>query len=107
MGKLGDLFDRRQRAGGSLRVDDRDEHGGSVFERVANLLRLDDPARAPVDPTGADAPDEKLTEAMGWPRDIKKEAEGLRVTWSDGHVSVYPFPTLRALCKCAGCTGGH
>jgi DUF971 family protein len=44
---------------------------------------------------------------MGWPRDIKKEAEGLRVTWSDDHVSVYPFPALRGLCKCAGCTGGH
>jgi hypothetical protein len=29
------------------------------------------------------------------------------VTWSDGHESLYPFPALRALCKCAGCTGGH
>ena len=44
---------------------------------------------------------------MIWPRDIKKEPEALRVTWSDDHVSVYPFPALRALCKCAGCTGGH
>jgi DUF971 family protein len=44
---------------------------------------------------------------MSWPRDIKKLPEGLRVTWSDGHESLYPFPVLRALCKCAGCTGGH
>ena len=32
-------------------------------------LRLDDPARAQGDPAGADAPDERLTEAMGWPRE--------------------------------------
>ncbi len=70
-------------------------------------LRLDDPGRGQVDPAEGNAPEEKLSEAMGWPRDIKKEAEGLRVTWSDDHVSVYPFPTLRGLCKCAGCTGGH
>jgi len=88
----------------ALGVTWADDHS-SIFP--FQRLRLDDPARAQVDPTGANAPDEKLTEAMGWPRDIKKEAEGLRVTWSDGHVSVYPFPALRALCKCAGCTGGH
>ncbi len=70
-------------------------------------LRLDDPARGPADPGESNAPEEKLTEAMAWPRDIKKEPGGLRVTWSDDHVSVYPFPALRGLCKCAGCTGGH
>jgi DUF971 family protein len=68
-------------------------------------LRLDDPARAQVDPAGP--PEEALTEAMSWPRDIKKAPDALRVTWSDDHVSVYPFPALRALCRCAGCTGGH
>ena len=34
-------------------------------------------------------------------------AEGLRVTWTDGHESLYPYADLRALCRCAGCTGGH
>ena len=66
------------------------------FER----LRLDDPANK-------DQAEPALTDAMRWPRDIKKLPEGLRVTWSDGHESLYPFPVLRALCKCAGCTGGH
>jgi DUF971 family protein len=70
-------------------------------------LRLDDPARTPADPAASEVEEQVLTEAMSWPRDIKKEPERLRVTWSDGHVSLYPFPALRALCKCAGCTGGH
>ncbi|HEV8437378.1 MAG TPA: gamma-butyrobetaine hydroxylase-like domain-containing protein [Methylomirabilota bacterium] len=63
-------------------------------------LRLDDPARR-------GEPDIVLTEAMRWPRDIKKLPEGLRVTWSDDHQSLYPYSELRALCRCAGCTGGH
>ncbi|GIK08890.1 MAG: hypothetical protein JETCAE02_16240 [Anaerolineaceae bacterium] len=29
------------------------------------------------------------------------------ITWSDGHVSVYPFGLLRAACPCASCRGGH
>ena len=29
------------------------------------------------------------------------------VTWADTHVSHYPYPELRSLCRCAGCTGGH
>ena len=70
-------------------------------------LRLDDPERTPAGPGEEKAPEEKLTEVMSWPRDIKKEPQALRVTWSDDHVSVYPYPALRALCKCAGCTGGH
>jgi DUF971 family protein len=71
-------------------------------------LRLDDPARAPGDDsTAPGASEETLTESMSWPRDIKRDPEALRVTWSDAHVSVYPFPVLRGLCKCAGCTGGH
>lgn len=31
----------------------------------------------------------------------------LTVTWSDGHVSEYPFGLLRAGCPCAQCRGGH
>jgi DUF971 family protein len=63
-------------------------------------LRLDDPA--PRDESGTE-----LTEAMSWPRDIKRLPEGLRVAWSDGRQSLYPLAVLRSLCKCAGCTGGH
>ena len=63
-------------------------------------LRRDDPA-------GGHEPPAALTEAMGWPRDIKKLTEGLRVAWTDGHESLYPYADLRALCRCAGCTGGH
>lgn len=70
-------------------------------------LRLDDPGVAQSDPPEAGAAEDALTEAMSWPRDIKKEETALRVTWSDDHVSMYPFPALRALCRCAGCTGGH
>lgn len=31
----------------------------------------------------------------------------MTVTWSDGHVSIYPFSLLRAACPCASCRGGH
>jgi DUF971 family protein len=44
---------------------------------------------------------------MTWPREIKRQPEGLRVEWSDDHQSLYPYLALRALCRCAGCTGGH
>jgi DUF971 family protein len=44
---------------------------------------------------------------MTWPDEIKKTPEGLHVGWSDGHTSVYPYARLRALCRCASCTGGH
>ena len=63
-------------------------------------LRLDDPGLK-------GEPEPVLTEAMSWPRDIKKLPDGLRVTWSDGHQSFYPYAELRGLCRCAGCTGGH
>ncbi len=63
-------------------------------------LRLDDPATA----TAAQV---SLTEAMSWPRDIKRLAAGLRILWTDGHESQYPYAELRARCRCAGCTGGH
>jgi DUF971 family protein len=72
-----------------------DDHSSIFpFER----LRRDDPAG------GGEGP---VTEAMTWPRDIKRLPEGLRVTWSDGHASEYPYPELRARCRCAACTGGH
>ena len=31
----------------------------------------------------------------------------MRLAWSDGHNSLYPFSLLRAACPCAGCRGGH
>jgi DUF971 family protein len=74
-----------------------DGHGSIYpFDR----LRLDDPA-------SAEAASEPLTTEMQWPRDIKRMPEGLAVTWLDGHRSLYPYAALRALCRCAGCTGGH
>jgi len=44
---------------------------------------------------------------MTWPAEITRTAEGLSVTWVDRHTSLYPYLELRALCRCAGCTGGH
>lgn len=43
------------------------------------------------------------------PRDINldRSAHELRVTWNDGHVSVYPLDALREACPCALCRGGH
>lgn len=39
------------------------------------------------------------------------ETRQLRVTWKDGHVTLYPYDMLREMCPCAGCgearrTGG-
>jgi DUF971 family protein len=31
----------------------------------------------------------------------------LRISWNDGHESVYPFGGLRAICPCVACKGGH
>jgi DUF971 family protein len=74
-----------------------DDHGSIYpFDR----LRLDDPA-------GAGAEEAPLTREMTWPQEIKKLPEALRVRWLDGRESLYPYSALRALCRCAGCTGGH
>ena len=65
-----------------------DDHGSIYpFDR----LRHDDPAGGP-------ATEDALTEKL---------PDALRVGWLDGRESVYPYATLRALCRCAGCTGGH
>jgi DUF971 family protein len=37
------------------------------------------------------------------PIEIRKEAEGLRITWTDGHSGLYPYRYLRAHCQCAAC----
>jgi DUF971 family protein len=81
----------------ALGVTWADDHSSIYpFDR----LRLDDPAQG-----GRQEP--LLTEAMTWPRDIKKLPDVLRVTWTDGQQSLYPYALLRGLCRCAGCTGGH
>jgi DUF971 family protein len=81
----------------ALGVTWADDHSSIYpFDR----LRLDDPAR--------DGESEiALSDAMSWPKEIKRLPEGLRVRWTDDHESLYPYPALRALCRCAGCTGGH
>jgi DUF971 family protein len=74
-----------------------DDHGSIYpFDR----LRLDDQTEK----TTAEG---ALTQKMTWPKEITKLPDALRVGWLDGHESVYPYATLRALCRCAGCTGGH
>ena len=75
-----------------------DDHGSIYpFDR----LRLDDPAG------GESEQATTLTQEMTWPKEIKKLPDTLRVLWLDGRESLYPYSTLRALCRCAGCTGGH
>jgi DUF971 family protein len=41
------------------------------------------------------------------PREVRREAGGpkVRIEWSDGHISEYPWPYLRGWCPCAGCQG--
>ena len=81
----------------ALGVTWADDHGSIYpFDR----LRLDDPSVSEHQPP-------TLTDAMTWPRDIKKLPEGLRIVWTDGHETLYPYAELRGLCRCAGCTGGH
>ena len=43
------------------------------------------------------------SQATPQPVEIKKEAEGIRVTWQDGHRGFYPHRYLRAHCQCAAC----
>ncbi len=38
---------------------------------------------------------------------VNRRTAELTITWSDGHISVYPFSLLRAACPCAACRGGH
>jgi len=78
-------------------IDWADQHGSIFpFEKLRHAC-----------PCGACAELGPLTPAMGWPRDIKKQPDSLRVTWTDAHESVYPYRDLRSACQCASCTGGH
>lgn len=36
-----------------------------------------------------------------------RKEKTLRITWDDGHESVYSFAGLRAVCPCVECKGGH
>jgi len=36
-----------------------------------------------------------------------RRSREVTVTWEDGHVSLYSFAGLRAVCPCAECKGGH
>ncbi len=39
-----------------------------------------------------------------FPRELKQAGSaGLQITWSDGHVSLYPVAYLRRNCRCASC----
>ena len=81
----------------ALGVTWADSHGSIYpFDR----LRRDDPA-------GGASEETPLTQEMTWPKAITRRPDGLRVSWTDGRESLYPYATLRALCRCAGCTGGH
>jgi DUF971 family protein len=42
-----------------------------------------------------------------YPEEVRRlpEERRLRITWSDAHVSDYPFAYLRGWCPCAGCQG--
>lgn len=37
----------------------------------------------------------------------KEGADGLFISWNDGHRSVYTWQHLRRHCPCAGCRGEH
>ncbi len=36
-----------------------------------------------------------------------RQARQVKITWNDGHTSIYPFAFLRRACPCAECKGGH
>lgn len=42
-----------------------------------------------------------------YPTEVRRQATDrcMRVTWSDGHVSDYPWTYLRGWCPCASCQG--
>ena len=36
-----------------------------------------------------------------------KKTKEFFITWSDGHLSIFPFSLIRNACPCAECRGGH
>jgi DUF971 family protein len=42
------------------------------------------------------------------PLEMEKDGpDGLKIQWSDGHLSSYKFADLRKACPCASCRGTH
>jgi DUF971 family protein len=39
------------------------------------------------------------------PREVMQRGDGLFLRWGDGHETLYAFPLLRKLCRCASCAG--
>jgi DUF971 family protein len=83
----------------ALGVTWADQHGSIYpFEHLRRACACGTCAVSEGDPSPP--PDARATA-------IKKLDESLDVTWADGHRSVYAYGMLRAICRCAGCTGGH
>lgn len=38
---------------------------------------------------------------------VEHEQQQLRISWADGHESVFPLDGLRRACPCVHCQGGH
>ncbi len=83
----------------ALGVDWQDRHGSIYpFEALRQACACASCAGAPPGSVG---------DAVPWPVEIKREGAGLRIRWQDGHETRFGGQELRALCRCAACTGAH
>jgi hypothetical protein len=81
------------------------DHHGSIFP--FDRLRRACPCQGCRELEVTAGAHEAAAAAQVWPREITRTPGGLKVVWADAHESLWPYPDLRALCQCAGCTGGH